>query len=600
MTSIIKPKKNLCSNKLKDANFHLAKLVRKDYKLFATVASEEVHDKKKYDFDNLMDALLWVKEVGSAIHQPQGVQLDLSHGTHFWSDDDVLGAGESHAITYLRGNKLTINGLDKANTNIVFNNKLHNVTFQDCDIELKNATIEIYARHSIKHVVLKAKRSSLRVSTCNLQDVSLWGQDNSTVLLDDDVSFNTQYTNHKVAIELFSSSFLKANGTDFGGVDFKVSAEDNSEIYLHHCFNMNGLVLSAPLNTRSTDLSIIYDHIATGLHRTDLAWKGAPADGLITNTSGNDVTIPGATQTLAGLFSAMDKKKLDSLSKGFNGNLYQLLFKSVLDKDRTKTTPAVGEPLWVTDTTKLYMGDGKTPGGVDLIDFHAKKYIPIIEKGKANGVATLGANGKVPPSQMPLLAITNTFITTSETDMLQLTAQTGDLTIRTDIGETFILDGDPKDINSWYRMLFSAGVAALDDLNDVIISNPLISGQMLIYDGLHWRNEDFAYKTGSLWNPAHSYVPGDIVSWHGDMYVATHASLGDMPPSANWKKQVVQEFGGRQYDATVPYVLGDIVAFKEKLYIARKNTLGHEPDLTPGDWKEFKSSGTGLTDPGTF
>ena len=149
-------------------------------------------------------------------------------------------------------------------------------------------------------------------------------------------------------------------------------------------------------------------------------------------------------------------------------------------------------------------------------------------------------------------------------------------------------------------MLFSAGVATLDDLNDVIIGHPLIAGQMIVYDGLHWRNEDFAYKTGSLWNPNHSYVPGDIVSWHGDMYVALHASKGDQPPSANWKKQVFAEFGGREFNSTLPYLLGDVVAYKEKLYIARKSTKGQAPDVSPTDWKEFKSSGTGLTDPGTF
>ena len=97
--------------------------------------------------------------------------------------------------------------------------------------------------------------------------------------------------------------------------------------------------------------------------------------------------------------SATDKTKLDDLSIGFNGNLYQLLFKSVIDADRILTTPAKGEPLWVTDTRKLYIGDGLTPGGLDLINIHAQHYIPVIDKGVANGVATLGPGGKVPANQ---------------------------------------------------------------------------------------------------------------------------------------------------------------------------------------------------------
>jgi hypothetical protein len=31
---------------------------------------------------------------------------------------------------------------------------------------------------------------------------------------------------------------------------------------------------------------------------------------------------------------------------------------------RTGYTPEVGEPVWDTDTSKLYVGDGTTPGGV--------------------------------------------------------------------------------------------------------------------------------------------------------------------------------------------------------------------------------------------
>ena len=46
---------DLCSNKLKDANFHLSKLVRKDYKLYATVAPEGSANPKKFDFPGFND-----------------------------------------------------------------------------------------------------------------------------------------------------------------------------------------------------------------------------------------------------------------------------------------------------------------------------------------------------------------------------------------------------------------------------------------------------------------------------------------------------------------------------------------------------------------
>lgn len=37
-----------------------------------------------------------------------------------------------------------------------------------------------------------------------------------------------------------------------------------------------------------------------------------------------------------------------------------------LEEDRTSITPAVGEPIYTTDTKRLYIGDGSTPGGVGI------------------------------------------------------------------------------------------------------------------------------------------------------------------------------------------------------------------------------------------
>ena len=44
------------------------------------------------------------------------------------------------------------------------------------------------------------------------------------------------------------------------------------------------------------------------------------------------------------------------------GNVLQ--FKRGVEADRSSETPAAGEPLWVTDEKKLYVGDGSTSGGI--------------------------------------------------------------------------------------------------------------------------------------------------------------------------------------------------------------------------------------------
>ena len=63
------------------------------------------------------------------------------------------------------------------------------------------------------------------------------------------------------------------------------------------------------------------------------------------------------------------------------------------------------------------------------------------EKGVANGVATLDATGKVPSAQLGPLAITETYVAANQAAMLALSAQTGDVAVRSDLNKSFILKG---------------------------------------------------------------------------------------------------------------------------------------------------------------
>lgn len=75
-------------------------------------------------------------------------------------------------------------------------------------------------------------------------------------------------------------------------------------------------------------------------------------------------------------------------------------------------------------------------------------------KGAANGVAELDGSGKIPTSQLPALAVTDTFVVASEALMLALTAEKGDVAIRTDLSKSFILAGtDPSVLADWKELL---------------------------------------------------------------------------------------------------------------------------------------------------
>jgi hypothetical protein len=71
--------------------------------------------------------------------------------------------------------------------------------------------------------------------------------------------------------------------------------------------------------------------------------------------------------------------------------------------------------------------------------------VPLTQKGSANGVATLGSDAKVPSSQLPPLAIGDTFTANSEAAMLALAATPGDIAVRTDPDPdtTYMLTASP-------------------------------------------------------------------------------------------------------------------------------------------------------------
>jgi hypothetical protein len=87
-----------------------------------------------------------------------------------------------------------------------------------------------------------------------------------------------------------------------------------------------------------------------------------------------------------------------------------------------------------------------------------------LQKGVANGIATLDAGGKVPLSELPDISITDVFVVASQAAMLALPAQVGDVAIRTDQSLTYILRVSPATVlSNWEELLFTP--APVDSVN---------------------------------------------------------------------------------------------------------------------------------------
>lgn len=77
------------------------------------------------------------------------------------------------------------------------------------------------------------------------------------------------------------------------------------------------------------------------------------------------------------------------------------------------------------------------------------------DTGTTSGtIPILGADGKLNTSVLPAIAISDTFVVATEVAMLALTAEVGDVAIRTDLSKSFILKADgASTLANWKELL---------------------------------------------------------------------------------------------------------------------------------------------------
>lgn len=121
------------------------------------------------------------------------------------------------------------------------------------------------------------------------------------------------------------------------------------------------------------------------------------------------------------------------------------------------------------------------------------------EKGANNGVAELGGDGKIIAAQLPAIAITDTFVVVSQVAMLALTAETGDVAVRTDLNKSFILAvNDPTVLANWQELLTpTSAVISVNGQTGVVSldSDDISEGSTNFYYTSTRFDTDFSGKT---------------------------------------------------------------------------------------------------------
>jgi hypothetical protein len=159
-----------------------------------------------------------------------------------------------------------------------------------------------------------------------------------------------------------------------------------------------------------------------------------------------------------------------------------------LEADILPLNLPLGEPVFATDTNRLFVGTGAgvTPIQLNLADL-------IATYNTANNLVKLDGAGLIPESLLPKIAITTPYVVADATERDALTAEEGDVAIVTSENKSYILDGT----GTWLELKSptaavdsvngqtGAVTLALDDLSDVASATPT-TGYVLTWDGAQW------------------------------------------------------------------------------------------------------------------
>jgi hypothetical protein len=171
---------------------------------------------------------------------------------------------------------------------------------------------------------------------------------------------------------------------------------------------------------------------------------------------------------------------------------------------------APGEIGFETDTNQFKIGDGvNTWDDIDYflnsgeVDEILGDYIPLSEKGEANGVATLGEDGFVPSEQLDIdlsAYATETYVDTALTNLVASAPEALDT-----LNELAAALGDDASFattvtNSIATKADASHTHSITDITTFAITSPA-NGQTLVYNSSTEKWENAAASSGESFSP---------------------------------------------------------------------------------------------------
>jgi len=285
-----------------------------------------------------------------------------------------------------------------------------------------------------------------------------------------------------VAVKFFASSFQVSGGAGDLVTESSVTTLTNKSIS-----GNNNLISNIAYPSLNLVGSIV---------NADIATNAAIADSkLATISTAGKVNVSALTGSLSGSllpsYSGNGEKYLRLNSDGDGLEWAPVAAGGVTSVNGQTGEVSLSIPAEYTDTD----ADARVTAGINAV------------RGQADGLASLDSNGKLPTSQLPSLAIADTNVVSSQAEMLALTAERGDVAIRTDNGKTYILATDePATIADWKEVVAAGAVTSVNGQtgNVSLSSSNITEGSNLYYTAARVQSEVDSRVAKTTWSGGNS------------------------------------------------------------------------------------------------
>lgn len=182
-------------------------------------------------------------------------------------------------------------------------------------------------------------------------------------------------------------------------------------------------------------------------------------------------------------------------------------------------------------------------------------------------------SGQLLSSHIPAIAISNTFPVATQAAQLALTAQVGDVAVRTDQGKTYILAGaDPTQLSNWTELPSIGKVASVNgQQGSVVLGSTDVGAAPLVHASRHYPGGPDDLSTQFV-----SWGQGNIISGFAQLDGAAKVPAAQLPGATAGALGGIQLGGDIAGTAAAPTVPG-----KEATGVANSLVTTHKNAVDP-------------------